>query len=66
MAPRLSGNDQNSKPSKSRLPLFVGLAGVLLILLGSTIPGGAWNLLLFVLGFILIWASKDISAGPRW
>ena len=53
MTNRQTMNDPNSKPSQYRLPLFVGAAGVIMLVLGFTIPGWGW---LAWLGFILIFA----------
>ncbi len=50
MAPRRTVNVQDSKLSRYRLPLLVGVAGVLLLVLGFVIPGGWW---LALLGLIL-------------
>ncbi len=56
MVPRRTVNDQNSKPSQYRLPLIVGVAGVLSLVLGFIIPVQGWNVLLILLGFILLLA----------
>ena len=53
MTNRQTMNNPNSKPSQYRLPLFVGGAGVIMLVLGFTIPGWGW---LAWLGFILIFA----------
>lgn len=58
MANRRTVNDPNSKPSNNRDLAFVGVAGVILIVLGLVlgfiIPGWGW---LAWLGFILILAA---------
>ena len=51
MANRRPGNGPNSKSSSYRLPLFVGLAAVIMLVLGFLIPGWGW---LAWLGFVLI------------
>jgi hypothetical protein len=57
MVPRRTVNDPNTKPSQYRLPLFVGVAGIILLVLGFIIPVHGWNLLLIVLGLILLFAA---------
>jgi hypothetical protein len=57
MASRRTVNDQNSKLSKYRLPLFLGVAGVLSLVLGFIIPVQGWNVLLIFLGLILFLAA---------
>ncbi len=54
MEPRRTVNDQSSQPSQYRLPLFVGVAGVILLVLGFIIPVQGWNVLLIVLGLVLL------------
>ena len=49
----MSEEQDNSKPSRYRLPLFVGVAGVILLVLGFIIPGWGW---LAWLGLILFFA----------
>ena len=53
MIKRQTMNDPKRKPSQYRLPLFVGGAGVIMLVLGFTIPGWGW---LAWLGFILLFA----------
>lgn len=50
-------NELKSKPSKYRLPLFVGVAGIILLVLGFIIPVQGWNLLFIWLGIILLFAA---------
>ncbi len=57
MEARRTVNDQNRKPSPYRLPLVIGAAGVLLLVLGFLIPVPGWNVFLILLGFILILAA---------
>ena len=49
MAPRRTVSVQASKLSRYRLPLLVGVAGVLLLVLGFVIPGWWWLALLGLL-----------------
>ena len=57
MVNRRPGNDPMSKPSKYRLPFYVGVTGLILLVLGFIIPVQGWNALLMVLGFILLFAA---------
>jgi len=54
MTPRRTVNDQNRKPSKYRINLFVGAAAVLMIVLGVVLAG--WHWLIFV-GAVLFFAA---------
>ncbi len=56
MANRMLENEPKSKTSKNRLSLYVGVAGVILLVLGIVIPFQEWKLLLIWLGFILLFA----------
>ncbi len=47
-------NELKSKPSKYRLPLIIGVAGLIFIVLGFIIPVLGWNTLLIWLGIILL------------
>ena len=49
-------NDLERTPSKYRFPLLLGVAGLILIVVGFIIPVQGWNLLLIWLGFILLLA----------
>jgi hypothetical protein len=49
------GNDSKSQPSKYRLPLLIGVVGVLLLVLGFILPVQVWNVLLMLLGLLLFW-----------
>jgi hypothetical protein len=53
-ANRRTVNDPNSKPAQYRDLVFLGVGGVILLVLGFIIPGWGW---LAWLGFILIWAA---------
>ena len=53
MANRRTVNNPDSKPSKYRYLVFLGVAGVVILVLGFIIPGWGW---LAWLGFILIFA----------
>jgi hypothetical protein len=52
-----SENDLDRTPSKYRLPLVVGMAGLILLVVGFLLPVQGWNALLMVLGFILLFAA---------
>ena len=54
MTPRHTADDQNSQPSRDRLPLFLGVAGAILLVLGFIIPVQGWNFLLVWLGIVLL------------
>ena len=56
MANRILENEPKSKTSKNRLTLYVGVAGVILLVVGFIIPVQGWNLLLIWLGLILLFA----------
>jgi len=60
MVPRRTVNDPDTKPSPYRLPILVGLAGVILLALGFIIPIQGWNVLLIVLGLMLLFAAAFI------
>mgnify|MGYP002404275163 CR=1 FL=1 len=53
-ANRRTENDPNSKPSQYRVLVFLGVAGVIMLVLGFIIPGWGW---LALLGFLVIWAA---------
>ncbi len=57
MEPRRNVKEQKSKPSRYRLPILEGVAGVLLLVIGFTIPVQGWNVALIFLGFILLFAA---------
>jgi hypothetical protein len=50
-------NELERKTSKYRFPLIVGVAGLILIVLGFIIPVLGWNTLIIWLGFILLIAA---------
>src|SRR5205085_9925673 len=54
MTPRQTVTDQNRKPLRFRLQLFVGAAAVLMIVLGFVIP--AWQWFIFA-GAVLFFAA---------
>jgi hypothetical protein len=50
-------NALERKTSKYRFPLIVGVAGLILIVLGFIIPVLGWNAVIIWLGFILLIAA---------
>jgi hypothetical protein len=47
-------NEPKSKSSKYRLPLFIALAGSIMIVIGFVIPVQGWNELLMLLGLVIL------------
>ena len=60
MTPRRTGDIPTTKPSPYRLPLLLGAAGVILLVLGFSIPGWGW---LAWLGFLLLLVA---ALSYRW